>query len=96
MIAVAIGLICKYLMNSYGISENEIQANIDRSNAFYGADHPNATRILYPNGEVDPWKAQVFMFCYFLYPFVNCNFFNFNFFLFVNFKPEGYPYISRG
>ncbi len=42
----------------YGISEAEVQANIDASNAFYGADHPNATRILYPNGEVDPWKSQ--------------------------------------
>jgi serine protease 16 len=46
------------LTRRFGISEAEIQKNIDASNAFYGAGHPNATRILYPNGEVDPWKSQ--------------------------------------
>lgn len=45
-------------MCRYGISEEQIQKNIDISNDFYGAGHPNATRILYPNGEVDPWKSQ--------------------------------------
>ena len=42
----------------YNISETQIQSNIDASNAFYGGRKPNATRILYPNGEVDPWKSQ--------------------------------------
>lgn len=28
------------------------------SNAFYGSDKPGATRILFPNGDVDPWSAM--------------------------------------
>jgi len=50
-------LLCLIIL-SHNISEAEIQANIDRSNEFYGGRNPNATRILYPNGEVDPWKSQ--------------------------------------
>jgi hypothetical protein len=48
----------KFCKTLYGISEEQIQKNINISNDFYGAGHPNATRILYPNGEVDPWKSQ--------------------------------------
>jgi len=41
----------------YNISQDMIGANIQQTNALYGADHPNATRILYPNGDVDPWHG---------------------------------------
>jgi len=41
----------------YGITAGMIQKSIDATNADYGADHPNATRILYPNGDVDPWHG---------------------------------------
>ena len=27
------------------------------SNAYYGGDRPKATRILFPNGNVDPWRG---------------------------------------
>ena len=41
----------------YGISQSEIAANINKTNAFYGGTNPNSTCILYPNGEVDPWHS---------------------------------------
>jgi hypothetical protein len=41
----------------YKITVPEIEANIKATNALYGADHPNSTRILYPNGDVDPWHG---------------------------------------
>ena len=45
----------------YGISPSQIMANIDATNAHYGAGRPdlvhNATRILYVNGDVDPWSG---------------------------------------
>ena len=45
----------------YQITPKQIQANIDASNAYYGAGRPdlahNASRILYVNGDVDPWSG---------------------------------------
>merc|ERR1719458_1394049 len=35
-----------------------VAANVDYSNAYYGADRPQGSRVLYVNGEVDPWHAN--------------------------------------
>jgi serine protease 16 len=45
---------CVYTFN---IPEKEIKANIDASNAYYGGLDPQGSRIMYINGEVDPWHA---------------------------------------
>ena len=42
---------------NWGIAPTDIQASIDATNQYYGAGRPNATRILYPNGDVDPWHG---------------------------------------
>mmetsp|Transcript_22469 Transcript_22469/g.55875 ORF Transcript_22469/g.55875 Transcript_22469/m.55875 type:complete len:496 (+) Transcript_22469:102-1589(+) len=46
----------------YGLSPPDIAANIAATNAFYGAGRPdlpphNASRIMYINGDVDPWHG---------------------------------------
>lgn len=46
----------------WGISPSDIQRAIDDTNSFYGGGRPdlpphNASRILYVNGDVDPWHG---------------------------------------
>jgi len=43
--------------SGYGIDQDTAAKSIAKTNEYYGADHPNATRILYPNGDVDPWHG---------------------------------------
>jgi len=43
--------------SEFGIAQDAVGPAIVKTNAFYGADHPNATRIFYPNGDVDPWHG---------------------------------------
>jgi len=42
---------------SWNISKADIAASIEETNTIYGGLHPNASRILWPNGDVDPWHA---------------------------------------
>lgn len=35
-----------------------LSSQVAYSNAYYGSDKPGATRILFPNGDVDPWSAM--------------------------------------
>uniref|UniRef100_A0A7S2PMK7 Thymus-specific serine protease n=1 Tax=Zooxanthella nutricula TaxID=1333877 RepID=A0A7S2PMK7_9DINO len=42
----------------FGISAETVQANIAYSNAYYGSDEPEGNRVMYVNGEVDPWRAN--------------------------------------
>jgi len=42
----------------FGIPREIVAANVDYSNAYYGADRPQGSRVLYVNGEVDPWHAN--------------------------------------
>lgn len=44
--------LCKELFN---LSHEEVLANIQRTNDFYGELNYNATNVVFPNGEVDPW-----------------------------------------
>jgi hypothetical protein len=50
-----------FCASDYGISQAEIAASIAATNAHYGADRPdlvhNATRVMYVNGDVDPWSG---------------------------------------
>lgn len=42
----------------FDISANVTQQRIQFSNTFYGGEKPlGAARIMYPNGEIDPWHA---------------------------------------
>jgi thymus-specific serine protease len=38
----------------FGLDESFVQAQVDFSNAYYGGATPAASRILFPNGNVDP------------------------------------------
>ena len=54
-----------FCKSDYGITEEATRASIDASNARYGALRPDvaganrtaASRILYVNGDVDPWSG---------------------------------------
>ena len=50
-----------FCQSDYGISPAEIEKSIKATNAYYGALRPdlakNASRILYVNGDVDPWSG---------------------------------------
>ncbi|CAJ1434362.1 unnamed protein product [Effrenium voratum] len=42
----------------FGIPPDEVRKNIERTNQFYGGkDFPNGSRVVFTNGEVDPWHA---------------------------------------
>eukprot|EP00754_Rhynchopus_humris_P043844 Rhum_TRINITY_DN3565_c0_g1::Rhum_TRINITY_DN3565_c0_g1_i1::g.11297::m.11297 len=41
----------------WGIELPLIQRNVDYSNDYYGGNQPAGECVLYPNGEVDPWKS---------------------------------------
>lgn len=41
----------------FGIESDAVEAQIEATNACYGADQPAGTRILFPNGNVDPWSG---------------------------------------
>jgi len=51
-----------FCTTQFGIPQQQIQANIFATNAFYGAGRPDlpphfASRIFYINGDVDPWHG---------------------------------------
>jgi len=41
---------------AFNISADTVRANVEESNRYYGADRPRGTRVLYPNGQIDPWS----------------------------------------
>jgi hypothetical protein len=41
----------------FDIDEDAVQEQIDATNDCYGADQPKGSRILFPNGNVDPWSG---------------------------------------
>jgi len=47
-----------FCSSDFGIPPETVAANVDFSNTYYGADQPQGSRVLYVNGEVDPWHAN--------------------------------------
>nr|XP_032651508.1 thymus-specific serine protease [Chelonoidis abingdonii] len=41
----------------FGISPEHVREAVTFTNEYYGADHPKASRILFVNGDIDPWHA---------------------------------------
>jgi len=48
----------EFCEKSFGIPKSIVADNIAYSNEYYGSDHPKGSRVLYVNGEVDPWHAN--------------------------------------
>jgi len=46
-----------FCQSEFKIPEVLVKANVDDTNTFYGGDHPAGTRVLWVNGEVDPWHG---------------------------------------
>ena len=46
-----------FCQTAFGVSKAQTRMAIAASNAHYGGRAPNATRIMWPNGEVDPWSS---------------------------------------
>lgn len=42
---------------AFGIPDDKVAANVQYSNAYYGALEPSGSRVLYTSGEVDPWRS---------------------------------------
>ena len=42
---------------AFGLDEGVVSENVAFTNAVYGSDAPKGTRILFPNGDVDPWSG---------------------------------------
>lgn len=43
---------------AYNITAAQVAKNVADSNNYYGGDHPGGTRILFVNGDIDPWHVQ--------------------------------------
>ena len=43
----------------FGIEHSKVVvgANAEYSNVYYGGDSPSGTRVMWPNGDVDPWHG---------------------------------------
>jgi len=42
---------------AFDVTSNQTDKRINWSNQYYGADHIASSRILFVNGEIDPWHA---------------------------------------
>lgn len=41
----------------FGVSQSSLASNVAFTNEYYGGDHPLTHRVLYVNGDIDPWHA---------------------------------------
>ncbi|XP_078517213.1 thymus-specific serine protease-like [Lissotriton helveticus] len=41
----------------FGIAADTVEASVQFTNEYYGADHPKSSRIIFVNGNIDPWHA---------------------------------------
>ena len=42
---------------AFGINSSVVDSNIKFANEMYGGSKIQGSRILYPNGQIDPWKS---------------------------------------
>merc|ERR1719356_1582700 len=47
-----------FCSEQFSISADLVAANVKYSNAYYGSAAPSGSRVIYVNGEVDPWRAS--------------------------------------
>eukprot|EP00939_MAST-03C_sp_MAST-3C-sp1_P000391 g391.t1 len=47
----------EFCETEFSISADLVAENVRQSNLRYGSDHPDGTRVLWVNGEVDPWHG---------------------------------------
>jgi serine protease 16 len=47
-----------YCEQTWGITKAKVAENVGYTNAYYGGVTPVGSRLVYPNGEVDPWHAN--------------------------------------
>jgi len=43
---------------AFGIAPHEVEASVQASNLWSGGWHPGSSRVLYINGQIDPWRSQ--------------------------------------
>ncbi|XP_067875185.1 thymus-specific serine protease [Heterodontus francisci] len=41
----------------FGVDPGKVQSAVNFTNDYYGADHPASSRIIFVNGDIDPWHA---------------------------------------
>lgn len=41
----------------FGVAPQRVEGAVNFTNEYYGADHPRASRLLFVNGNIDPWHA---------------------------------------
>ncbi|XP_038641900.1 thymus-specific serine protease [Scyliorhinus canicula] len=41
----------------FGIDPGNVQGAVNFTNDYYGADHPASSRVIFVNGDIDPWHA---------------------------------------
>ena len=46
-----------FCMADYKISKETVEENINQTNLNYGSDTPSGSRVLWVNGQVDPWHG---------------------------------------
>ena len=44
-------------LSAFGISSEEVNAQIANTRSIYGGEQLKASRVMYPNGQIDPWSA---------------------------------------
>jgi len=44
-------------LTAFDIDADTVNRQIEYTNAMYGGSHVQATRVMYPNGQIDPWHA---------------------------------------
>ncbi|CBN78040.1 conserved unknown protein [Ectocarpus siliculosus] len=42
---------------AFGIRAEEVREQVRLTNLFYGGDRPRGSRVIFPNGAIDPWHA---------------------------------------
>jgi len=43
--------------SAFGVSSEEVNAQIANTRSIYGGEQLKASRVMYPNGQIDPWSA---------------------------------------